>query len=403
MEHRGHILVVDDNRVNQELLSDSLGQVGYSVEIAGNGVLGLAALARTRFDAVLLDLLMPQMDGFEMLSLMKKDEALKHIPVIVISSLEDLESVVRCIGMGATDHLPRPFDPVLLHARIGASLAEKRRRDEELRFTAEVSEKNALLESQRDQLIRIQQQKEDLIAFLVHDLKNALSSVLGFSHVLLDNPMLDEGARQDCRRIASASMTMQMMVMNLLDLSRSEDGQLIPKWERTDLNLLIQEISDSMKSRLTLHKGTLILDEGRGDVIVWGDEDLLRRMIENLLDNGLKYAPESTALNVSARRVEASRVQIRVSDQGPGVPEEARERIFGKSVRLEKVRSAAKRAGGGLGLAFCKLVAETHGGRIWVEQNYPRGATFCVEIPTDARPGRDHSFVDRSSVDEMAR
>ena len=130
----GTILVVDDDSTNRTLRSTNLEEEGHSVEMAEDGLQALEILRARPFDVVLLDLLMPKMDGFQVLEKMKADSTLRHIPVIVISALDEMESVIRCIEMGATDHLPKPFDPVLLHARINASLAAKRLHDQELEY-----------------------------------------------------------------------------------------------------------------------------------------------------------------------------------------------------------------------------------------------------------------------------
>ena len=137
----GRILVVDDNRINRMKLSRALVQQGHEVAEAENGREALEKLRDDVFDLVLLDILMPEVDGFQVLGEMKADTELRDVPVIVISALEEMDSVVKCIGMGAEDHLPKDFDPVLLNARIGASLEKKRLRDEvveQLKFIREI-------------------------------------------------------------------------------------------------------------------------------------------------------------------------------------------------------------------------------------------------------------------------
>ena len=126
----GHVLVVDDNRLNRLKLARGLEQQGYAVNTAENGREALEMLRSTSFELLLLDIMMPEMDGFQVLEEMKSDPDLRDIPVIVISALEEMDSVVKCIEMGAEDHMPKPFDPTLLNARIGASLEKKRLRDE---------------------------------------------------------------------------------------------------------------------------------------------------------------------------------------------------------------------------------------------------------------------------------
>ncbi|MGB8647522.1 MAG: response regulator [Anaerolineae bacterium] len=134
----GRMLVVDDDFLNRTLLSTNLQEQGYDVVEAENGMEALEKLRTSLYDVVLLDTLMPEMDGFQVLAEIKKDSALQYLPVIVISALDDMESVIRCIEMGATDYLAKPFDPALLRARINASLASKRLRDLELEYLEQV-------------------------------------------------------------------------------------------------------------------------------------------------------------------------------------------------------------------------------------------------------------------------
>lgn len=134
----GRMLVVDDDLLNRTLLATNLEQEGFVVETAEDGRQALDALRAEKFDVVLLDILMPEMDGYQVLQAVKSNEALKHLPVIVISAVDEMESVVRCIEMGATDYLPKPFEPALLRARLNASLAAKRLRDLELEYLEQV-------------------------------------------------------------------------------------------------------------------------------------------------------------------------------------------------------------------------------------------------------------------------
>ena len=147
-DEQGPILVVDDNRLNRMRLAHSLKQQGHIVALAENGQQALEMMRARSFDLVLLDILMPEMDGYQVLEHMKNDVSLRDIPVIVISAIDEMQSAVRCIEMGAEDYLPKPFDPVLLRARIGASLEKKRLRDQEQAYLEQLKierEKSELL------------------------------------------------------------------------------------------------------------------------------------------------------------------------------------------------------------------------------------------------------------------
>lgn len=142
----GNILVVDDNAANREMLSRRLAREGHRVQVVANGPAALALLRQQSIDLVLLDVLMPEMSGYEVLQRLTADDDLREIPVIMISALDEMESVVRCIELGAEDYLPKPFDPVLLRARIGACLEKKRLRDREAMHLRELAEWNQKLE-----------------------------------------------------------------------------------------------------------------------------------------------------------------------------------------------------------------------------------------------------------------
>jgi adenylate cyclase len=138
MVDRGRILIVDDEPLNVDLLEQELDLLGHDTIAASDGSAALQHLARQPVDLVLLDIMMPQLDGYEVLRHIKSDPELRHIPVIMISALDQLESVVRCIELGAEDYLPKPFEPVLLKARIGACLEKKRWHDREIAYRREI-------------------------------------------------------------------------------------------------------------------------------------------------------------------------------------------------------------------------------------------------------------------------
>ncbi len=137
-ERQGRILAVDDNRLNRLKLAHGLGQQGHRVSLAEDGRQALEMLRAETYDLVLLDIVMPELDGYQVLEAMKQDSVLREIPVIVISAVDEMESVVRCIEMGAEDYLPKPFDPVLLKARTSACLEKKHLRDQELEYLRQV-------------------------------------------------------------------------------------------------------------------------------------------------------------------------------------------------------------------------------------------------------------------------
>jgi adenylate cyclase len=150
------VLVVDDIEMNRDMLCALLEADGHKTTVAENGRLGLELIKANPFDLILLDVMMPEMNGYQVLEHLKSDPQLRDIPVIVLSAVDEIGSVVRCIELGAEDYLPKPFDPVLLRARIGACLEKKRLRDQEIRLRSQVEEWNRTLEQ------RVQEQVTQL-------------------------------------------------------------------------------------------------------------------------------------------------------------------------------------------------------------------------------------------------
>lgn len=168
------ILVIDDDPINRQMLTRLLEQDGYRVDTAPNGRHGLEMLSADPFDVVLLDLVMPEMDGYEVLTTIKSDEALKHLPVLMITGVDDVTSAARCIEAGAEDYLPKPFDPVVLRARITASLSRKRMHDLETQHLAEMARLNRRLESRVEEQMAELVRTGELRRFLPHQVADSL-------------------------------------------------------------------------------------------------------------------------------------------------------------------------------------------------------------------------------------
>lgn len=188
MGEQGHILVVDDSLLNRRKLSLSLEQQGHTVTLAENGRQALDLIESSSFDLVLLDILMPQMDGYQVLAQMKQDGTLRDLPVIVISALDELESTVKCIEMGAEDYLLKPFNPTLLKARIGASLEKKRLRDQEqayleqLQIEQEKSER-LLLNILPKPIAERLKQEQGIIADSFNEVTVLFADIVGFTNL----------------------------------------------------------------------------------------------------------------------------------------------------------------------------------------------------------------------------
>jgi two-component system sensor histidine kinase/response regulator len=248
------------------------------------------------------------------------------------------------------------------------------------RLRTELREHYDLLKKQRDDLMRVQLQKERLMAFVVHDLKNPVSAMDLLAQILLRDPSLSPDAKDSAAQIRGEVRQLTLMIMNLLDLSKAEEGQLAPKRTDFDLRALVLAVAAELKPLADDRKVTLrtVIDADRAHA----DEDLVRRMLANLIENAIRHAPAKSEVTVTTRS-NSDATELSVSDTGQGVPEEMREKIFSPFVQVDASAGGAPgRTGRGLGLAFCRVVAIGHGGTIAVEPGNP-GSIFCVRLPHD--------------------
>lgn len=369
---QAHILVVDDSPVTLEMVQWHLVSAGYTVTLAETGEQALKLFSERAPDFVLLDILMPGIDGLETCRRLRALPESADTPIVFLTSVADLEVHKKALNVGADDFLTKPISNVELILRVRSLLRIKR-------LTQETTSAMELVRSQRDALLHAKKLREELSALIVHDLKNPLTTILANLHFLSEEGERGEAARSALADAERSAENMYGMVLNLLDVARGEDGSLVAQIEVADLREIIEQARSAMATRALEKRQQLSSALPSGPLTVRADRELLRRVIENLLDNSLKYTPQDGAIRIEAGRADGH-VQIRVQDQGPGVPLEWREKIFDKYVRLERDAAQARNSRG-LGLLFCRMAVEAHGGRIWVEDSPPQGSVFCVELP----------------------
>ena len=369
----GGILVIDDVPDMRKLIRTTLGAHGYDTFAASSGVNGLRAAREYEPSLIICDWMMPQMSGPEVIEQVRADAELATTPIILLTAKSDEDSRLLGTHAGADAFLGKPFNEDELVSVVHNLLQLKRRE-------RQVERLNLQLAASNEALVQAQEQRKRLAAFVVHDLKNPLTVISVNLELVGDEESLSKAGAESVRQATAATESMERMVLNLLDIHRSEDGALEPRLDDVDLAALMGKVCD--------HHGAWARDRGTtitADVVLEHDHvridpDLVGRILSNLLDNSLKYAPRGGEIAVSARTEQPNIIEIRVRDEGPGVPEAERERVFDAYQQLERDRGQSQRAGRGLGLVFCRLAAEALGGSAWVEDNEPRGSCFCVRI-----------------------
>ena len=370
--HFGTLLVVDDDRMQRMILSRCLSQQGHTVEAVENGAVALSRLLDQPFDAVLLDVKMPEMDGFEVLERIMGHPSLQQIPVIMVSGVEEMGGVVACIEMGAADYLYKPFDPSLLRARIQNCLEKKRFHDREISLRAQLQDKY-------NQLSELEKLRDSLTGMIVHDLRTPLTSLLtGLQTVEMVGELNDE-QKEVFQLSIDGGQQLLGMINDLLDVSKMEDGSMTLDRRPLAISALVQSALRQVAPLAYDKRIALTTDLAPDLPMLDLDENKMTRTLVNLLGNAIKFTPQNGTITVTAHCGKGECV-VRVRDTGEGVPPAAFERIFEKFGQVE-TRKAGHKMSTGLGLTFCKLVVEAHDGRIWVESELGLGSTFSCALP----------------------
>ncbi len=405
---RGTILGVDDNPDNRQLLQRMLEREGYSVTIASSGDECLNLLRARGFDLVLLDVMMTGMNGFDVLKQMRESETWQNIPVIVISALDENSAAIRCIQMGAEDYVPKPFDTVLLRARIGATLEKKRLRDKETTYARELEQALDDLRRAQDRLVTQEKLASlgQLTAGIAHELKNPLNFINNFAQLAkeaardlraeLGKPDPDTGEvayllntiGENVDRIENHGKRADRIVRGMLLHARAQSGPREP----ADVNALVAEAVNLAYHGRRAHDREfnvdvrMDLDASLPSIPVRTDD--ISRVLLNVANNafdamaekqktsGGDYAPRLLAKT----RMEGDCVAIEIEDNGNGIPAEAQKKIFDPFFTTKPAG-----AGTGLGLSISFDVVRAHDGSFTVESEPGRFARFRIVLPKAAK------------------
>ncbi len=379
------ILVVDDDHRNVRLMESILKSNGYEVLRAYDGKEALQVVGTDAPDLLLLDVMMPRMNGLEVCQRLRANRATRLLPIIMVTALNALDDRVEALEQGADDFVSKPINKIALLAKVRSILRVKSLQDE--------------LERTNEQLVRMQRFKESMTQMVVHDMKNPLSGIMGNVQLIqiqkdnLDSVRLAELLQ---RTQESASQLMRM-ILNLLHIGRLEENKMPLRPVRLPLRDIVQEnvqelTSVSLRERITVeNRVDADLPEPRGD------RELVGRVIGNLLSNALKHTPEDGRVVLDATPA-ADEIVLTVMDTGEGIPEDLQPHVFEKFMAgsLDSARSPGHDSG--LGLTFCRLAVEAHGGRIWIQSRPGEGTTVFVALPmkpvlSDARTDKEHNVA----------
>ena len=371
---QGSILVVDDNAVIQQIMKLALEKNNHHVTLAADGQEAIELMQTHFFDLVLLDIIMPNMDGFAVLEFMAKVPEMAKIPVIVVSADNQTDSAIRCIQLGAEDYLVKPPHQTLLHARVNSSLRKKLLNDQEQARQAEMEHLYAAVK-------KANQAKTEFIAMAAHELRNPIAQISMTNALLNRVGSLNEKQEELLGKVSFSLERMQALIVDLDDIARLETGNIHINIKPLNLYDLILKVADNFDHDLEVRNHTINLQVSDNLPLALADRERMIQVLVNLVGNAIKYTPEGGEIIISTHcMAEQKMVQVTVQDTGLGIASEEQAKIFSKFFRSgdSNVRS---RPGTGLGLYITKSLIEKQNGRIWFESNYGEGTAFHFTLP----------------------
>ncbi|HSH03688.1 MAG TPA: response regulator [Anaerolineae bacterium] len=362
------ILVIDDNFVNRHILQKMLTKAGYYVDTAVDGMDGLRCIESKSYALVLLDLMMPNWDGYDLLTHLASQRTFSLPPIVIVSAMDDMESVIRCLELGATDHLPKPVPESLLLAKVKTILTVHKQKRQLQDLVGRLNEKNQELARQNQEL--------DAFAYTVaHNLKNGLTSISLFAELIQEESF--EAGYEDIgsyvMRILESHQDMQTTIEGLLLLARIRKVADVPQ-ERLDVKGLAEQAYQRVAHTQQIEVVSVIWEEDWPLAV--GYEPWVVEVLSNYLSNAFKYGGRPLEVRVGGDRDgEFGRYWVR--DNGEGIAAGDQERLFVPFERLNQVVAE----GHGLGLAIVQRIVERLGGKVGVDSVMGEGTVFWFTLP----------------------
>lgn len=367
-EEKPLVLVADDDPAMRLLMVQSLEQAGFRAIEAHNGREALAAFERQQPDVVVLDVKMPELDGFAACAEIRTRPRGAHVPVLMVTGLDDIDSIHRAFDVGATDFVSKPINwTVLSHHvrylyRAGRAMIELHQSQSDLKHQAE-------------QLARSNRELEQFAYVASHDLQEPLRMVSSYAQMLAKRyaGKLDTDAEEYIGFMVDGAERMRQMIQDLLKYSRA--GTTPAPLAPVDLGVVLRQTLDDLELAMQ-HNGATVTHDALPTVMA--NETQIKQLLQNLIGNAIKFHGDNAPrIHVSAAR-KGCEWEFTVRDNGIGIPAEFAERIF---VMFQRLHSRETYPGTGIGLSICKKIVDRMNGRIWVEPNPGGGSAFFFTIP----------------------
>lgn len=364
------ILIVDDISLNLDILNVYLKKAGYIVESAMTSDDAIAKINSMKIDLILLDAMMPNINGFELCTIIKSNIDSMDIPVIFITANSQTEYLVKAFEIGAVDYISKPFSEAELISRVQNHLR--------------IVKQTKTIVEQNKALSYLNQEKNGIIELTAHDLKNPLQSIIGFSDLLISK--LPESEHQLFSYAHSIKYSAQKAVNIIKDLNEVnliEEGKLSLSIIEFDLRDILMKVIEDYIYIAESKNQVLIYNECDDELIVKSDTSKLSRIFDNLLSNALKFSNPNTKIIVSceliSNEIGNNYILVSFQDKGPGFTEEDMSKVFKKFAKLS-ARPTSDEPSTGLGLSIVKKLTELLDGEIVLESEYGQGSKFTLKF-----------------------
>lgn len=364
----GKILIVDDEKTTREILARALSEEEFTIKTVSDGTEALEMLQNEPFDLLITDLLMPNMEGNELIE--KAHEILPDLIPIVITAHASIETAIKALQQGAYDYITKPFDPEIIIPVIERGLEKAHLRRQNIELT-QITKK----------LQELEQMKSDLLDTITHEFSTPISIIKAYVDMFIDghfdtsNPRHLEGLKS----IRSAVIRLERLVMNLLTLSMGKGKTLELKKEKILLQDIISNALSQLNEEISKKNINVVLNVETDLPPFEADPSKLSIAVLNLVDNAVKFNKTNGTVRISASLLKSGNIGIAISDTGIGIPEEKLEEIYSPFTQVD-MSSTREHQGTGLGLAVAKTIIEAHGGKITLKSKLGKGSTFIFVL-----------------------
>ncbi|MTJ08958.1 hybrid sensor histidine kinase/response regulator [Anabaena sp. UHCC 0204] len=388
------ILIVDDNPTNLEILDHALSARGYNVRIEVEGLNVIKQVHLSIPDLILLDIMLPDISGFEVCQQLKADPLTQSIPIIFMTALIDTVDKVRGLNLGAVDYITKPFQEEELFARIRTHLqlsqlskALEIQNQQLMELTEKlenrVAERTAELKASLEKEKELNQLKSRFITMASHEFRTPLAIISSSSGILqnFSDRLTPERKQEHLQTIQNTITHITQILDDVLMINRTEAEIIELNLEALDIIAFCDHLKEEIEAKSTQHKINFSVDLGAeiidNSLIIQGDKKLLRQILTNLLTNAIKYSPDSYLVNLSLTQ-ENNQLIFKISDNGIGIPEADQVNLFASFHRGSNVGNIS---GTGLGLSIVKKCVDLHKGKISLDSQLGKVTTFTVSIP----------------------